>query len=248
MEIKQATVLLVEDEPFLREIMGAWLERVAGRVFCAGDGRAAMKILEANNVDLVISDVRMPVMDGVELLKWIKARPAPRPCMIFVTGFSDLTLREAFDMGAETILEKPIRREELLQIAKNSLAPLEDLWQRAAAAAPASRLKAAFAGLNTALGENRIAFGRRGFCIKLAHAVRKGPLQFALVFRRDGVVLSGRGVVRWIAPKEHAAGIEITHLDQPGLDWMIAQLEQSKPLAFIPSSPGLAHRLESKAA
>src|SRR5215472_16803315 len=111
MEIKQATVLLVEDEPFLREIMGAWLERVAGRVFCAADGRAAMKILAANNINLVISDVRMPVMDGVELLKWIEARPAPRPCVILVTGFSDRTLREAFHMGAETILEKPIRRE-----------------------------------------------------------------------------------------------------------------------------------------
>jgi two-component system response regulator WspF len=84
MELKQASILLVDDEPFLREIMGEWLARVAGQVFCAEDGAEALKILAANKIDLILSDVRMPVMDGVETTRRIMAST---PCAILiVTG------------------------------------------------------------------------------------------------------------------------------------------------------------------
>ncbi|HKF21351.1 MAG TPA: response regulator [Candidatus Angelobacter sp.] len=250
MELKEANILLVEDEPFLREIMGAWLERVVGRVFSAENGREAAKILTANKnkIDLIISDVRMPVMDGIELLKRINASSARRPGMIFITGFSDLTLREAFEMGVEAILEKPIKREELLQVAKTCLADVEELWQSHAGAAPETQLKAAFSSFAVAVREKRIGFGRRGFCIKLSEALREGPVEFAIEFRDERMVLSGWGLVRWIAPEEAMAGIEITYLDQPSRDWVIAHLKKTKPLAFIPSSPGLDRLLQSKVA
>jgi CheY-like chemotaxis protein len=248
MELKQATILLVEDEPFLREIMGAWLERAMGQVFSAENGREAAKTLAAHKIDLVISDVRMPVMDGIELLKRINALPARRPGMIFITGFSDLTLREAYDMGVEAILEKPIKREELLQIAKTSLANVEELWQSPAGAAPETQLKTSFASLAAALQEKRIGFGRRGFCIKLSEALREGPVEFAVEFQDEPIVLSGRGVVRWTAPEEAMAGIEITYLDQQSRDWVIEHLKRTKPLAIIPSSPRLSRWLQSKVA
>lgn len=248
MELKQATVLLVEDEPFLREIMGAWLERVVGRVFSAENGQEAAKTLAGNKVDLIISDVRMPVMDGIELLKQINELSARRPSMIFITGFSDLTLREAYDMGVEAILEKPIKREELLEIVKTSLAAADELWQRPVDAAPESQLNMSFTSLAAALQQKRIGFGRRGFCIKPPQALREGPVDFAVEFRDEGIVLSGQGVVRWMAPEESVAGIEITSLDQPSRKWVIAHLKRSKPLAFIPSSPGLDRWVQSKVA
>lgn len=248
MELRQATVLLVEDEPFLREIMGAWLERSVGRMLSAENGREAMKILAANKIDLIISDVRMPVMSGIELLKQLNQSPAPRPSLIFVSGFSDLTLREAFAMGAEAILEKPIKREELLEIAQTSLVGLDELWQRPPDVMPDKQLKMSFPSLAAALRRKRIAFGRRGFCIKLPYAPHEGPLQFAVKFRDEGIVLSGIGVVRWVAVDEDVAGIEITYLDQPGCNWMIGLVKRSQPRAFIPASPRLQRSLQSKAA
>jgi CheY-like chemotaxis protein len=248
MELNQATILLVEDEPFLREIMGAWLERAVGRVFTAENGRDAAKILTANKIDLVISDVRMPVMDGIELLKRINALPARRPGMIFITGFSDLTLREAYEMGVEAILEKPIKREELLQIAKTSLAGVEELWQSPPGAAPETQVRTSFPSFAAALREKRIGFGRRGFCIRLSEALREGPVEFVVEFGDQRTVLSGRGLVRWIAPEEAIAGIEITYLDEPSRDWVIAHLKKTKPLAFIPAAPGLNRWLQSKVA
>jgi CheY-like chemotaxis protein len=248
MELRQATILLVEDEPFLREIMSAWLERAVGGIVSAEDGHEAMKILAATKIDLLISDVRMPVMDGIELLKRINERPAPRPGVIFVSGFSDLTLREAYAMGAEAILEKPIKREELLEIAKTSLVALDELWQRPAGPAPDTHLRMSFPSLTEAFRQKRIGFGRRGFCIKVPYALREGPLQFTVKFRDEAIVLSGRGDVRWLALEEDVAGIEIICLDQPGRNWLIAHVKRSQPLPFIPSSPGLEHRLQSKVA
>ena len=248
MELKQAAVLLVDDEPFLREIMCAWMERTARRVFSAEDGRKALRILVANKVDVIISDVRMPVIDGIELLKRINESPANRPGMIFVTGFSDLTLREAYDMGVEAILEKPIKREELLRAARNSVATIDELWQRPPTATPDARLKVSFASFPAALEEKRLGFGRRGFCIKPRQPVREGPIEFALEFKAEKVMLRGQGDVRWMAPEEALAGIEIMHLDPPSRNWLIAYLKKTKPLPIIPSHPGRDRWVQSKVA
>ena len=239
MDMKQASILLVEDEPILREIMGEWLGRMVGRVFCAEDGMEALKIVAGNRIDLLISDVRMPGMDGIALLKKINETGAHRAPMIFITGFSDLALREAFDMGAEAILEKPIRREELLDLVKRSLMESGELWREPAEAAPEMKLKTSFESLAAALEQQRIAFGRRGFCIHPTEAVSEGPVEFALTFKADQRVLSGQGVVRWTEPQEGQAGIEILHLDDACRPWLIELLEQNRPGSFIPRSTGL---------
>jgi CheY-like chemotaxis protein len=238
MELKQAAVLLVEDEPVLREIMAAWLERVAGKVFTAEHGREAVEILGAHKINLVLSDVRMPGMNGIELLKWINEAPEPRPGMILITGFSDLALRDAFDMGVEAILEKPIRREELLQLAQISVTAPAELWQQQSPAQPPAKLKRSFASLAAALGSH-ISFGRRGFCVESEKELREGALEFALDFQKEDLALRGHGIVRWVAPQEHLAGIEITWLEEPGRGWLMQYVAQSRPQAVIPRSSAM---------
>jgi CheY-like chemotaxis protein len=239
MELKQASILLVDDEPFLREIMGGWLSRVAGQVFCAEHGEEALKILAANKIDLILSDVRMPVMDGIALLKKVKEAGMRTPGVVLITGFSDVPLREAYDMGAEAILEKPISREELLNIAKRALAEAEELWRGPTGIVPETKLKIGFPSVAAAFKEKQIAFGRRGFCIDSTQSLREGPVEFAVEFTDDGLVLSGQGVVRWTAPEEHKAGIEITCLDDASRSWVLDHVERNQPLAFIPGFAGL---------
>lgn len=248
MELKQASILLVDDEPFLREIMGGWLARAAGKVFCAEDGAEALKILAANKIDLMLSDVRMPVMDGMALLKKVRETEARPPGVIFITGFSDVPLREAYDMGAEAILEKPIPREELLNTAKRALAEADELWREPPGTAPEMKLESSFGSLTAALKEKRIAFGRKGFCIDTAHGLREGPVEFAVEFREDQLVLSGQGLVRWTAPEEGKAGIEITCLDDASRTWVTDHVKRSKPLAFIPGLAGLDSSLRTSVA
>jgi CheY-like chemotaxis protein len=235
-KLKQATVLFVEDEPFLRETMGAWLKQKTGRTLCADNGAEALQLLAANKVDLVLSDVRMPVMDGLTLVKKLNQAEGQKPGVIFLTGFSDLSLREVYEMGVDAIVEKPIHREELLRAMQHSLAGAEELWRQAPGHAPAMKLKTTFPSLAGAMQENRIAFGRRGFCIRPASVLREGPLDFAVAFKADHRVLSGQGVVRWTAPQEGQAGIEITHMDDPSRSWVLDLVRKSAPVAFIPAS------------
>lgn len=121
MNVKQAAVLFVEDEPFLRESMRAWLAGKAGRVLCAEHGEQALEILAANKIDLLISDLRMPIMDGIALIKKLPEPERRRPAVILVTGLSDISPGRAYDVGVDAIVEKPINREELLRAMERCL-------------------------------------------------------------------------------------------------------------------------------
>lgn len=243
----QATILFVEDEPFLRETMAEWLKQKTGRVLCAENGVEAMELLATNKVDLVLSDVRMPVMDGLTMVKKLNEETNLKPCVIFITGFSDLSLREAYEMGVDAVVEKPIHREELLRAMEHSLVAADELWRQAPEIVPTMKMKASFTSLAAAMQENRIAFGRRGFCIRPTRPLHEGPLDFAVAFKTDHRVLSGQGVVRWTAPQEEQAGIEITHMEDPSRSWVLDLVKKSAPVAFIPASTK-THHSESKIA
>jgi CheY-like chemotaxis protein len=119
MELKYATVLVVDDESMLLDIFREWLEEEHCGVLTARDGAAALQILRDQHVDVVVSDVRMPVMDGIVLLKNLTTYvgmsqnicPPKMPKMIFISGFTDLEPREAYDLGVEVIMQKPIKPE-----------------------------------------------------------------------------------------------------------------------------------------
>src|SRR5215831_6118732 len=121
MQLREASVLLADDEPVLLDIMREWFQQIVGEVFCAGDGAQALEVLAAHKIDLVITDVRMPVTDGITLLKRMKARGGYTPSLIFITGFADIEVRDAYDLGAEALLEKPIEYDDLIEIMRRSL-------------------------------------------------------------------------------------------------------------------------------
>jgi two-component system response regulator YesN len=125
-KLKEAAVLFVEDEPLLRESMGAWLARKTGKTLCAEHGEEALEILRTNKIDLLLTDVRMPVMDGIALVKKIVKAQA-RPRVILVTGFNDIAPPEAYRLGVDAIVEKPIDRDELLRTMESCLATVDRL-------------------------------------------------------------------------------------------------------------------------
>jgi CheY-like chemotaxis protein len=75
MGLKHATVLIVDDEPMLLEIFSEWLQDENCGVLTAGDGAAALQILLSHDVDVIVSDIRMPVMDAILLLKNLTTYP-----------------------------------------------------------------------------------------------------------------------------------------------------------------------------
>jgi putative nucleotidyltransferase with HDIG domain len=109
-------VLLAEDEEQLRIAMARILTGMGAEVLLAADGKVAQSILGVEPVDLVISDVRMPGCNGIELLHFVK-RTKPELPVILTTGFGELReTKEAHELGARGFLAKPFSRDDLRKL------------------------------------------------------------------------------------------------------------------------------------
>jgi len=112
-EPQPARVLIAEDEANLRLVLQKELERIGYRVQVAPDGEAALRKLEESNVDVLLCDINMPRIDGMELLRRVHERPNP-PEVIMLTGQATVeTAVEAMKLGAYDYLTKPYRITEL---------------------------------------------------------------------------------------------------------------------------------------
>lgn len=106
-------VLVVDDEPLLVKSLRRVLVREGHEVFTAGDGEQALELLRTVQVDVVLSDVRMPVMDGVTLVRRLRSCPLRLP-VILLTGYADSSDAELMHAGAAAVLGKPVEVEALL--------------------------------------------------------------------------------------------------------------------------------------
>lgn len=109
-------VLLVDDEEGIRKVLGISLADAGYEVHTASDGVQASKMIHTLAPDIVLTDIRMPGMDGIHLLKFIKAQ-APDIEVIMITGHGDLKLAiESLKMDAVDFITKPINND-ILEIA-----------------------------------------------------------------------------------------------------------------------------------
>ena len=112
-EQQAARILVAEDEANLRLVLQKELERHGYRVQVAPDGEAALRKLEESNVDVLLCDINMPRMNGMELLRRVHERPNP-PEVIMLTGQATVeTAVEAMKLGAYDYLTKPYSITEL---------------------------------------------------------------------------------------------------------------------------------------
>ena len=120
--MKGHRVLLVEDEREMQKALGAVLERFGLRVFTAEDGLHAMAKFRQDLYDLVIADVKMPRMSGMELLKEIK-KIAPRTPVVLLTAYGTIEgAVNAMKEGAFDYIEKPFSPEVLEEVVRRALA------------------------------------------------------------------------------------------------------------------------------
>ena len=110
-------ILIVDDEPLARDRLRELLVDIAIQfpstvVGEAGNGVAALEFLRDHPVDVVLADIRMPRMDGIELAGHLGAFPAP-PAVIFTTAYDNYAV-QAFDLNAVDYLLKPVRAQRLL--------------------------------------------------------------------------------------------------------------------------------------
>jgi two-component system response regulator HydG len=127
-----ATLLIADDDPGLRESLERTLTREGFRVVLASDGNAALERLQAGGIDLVLTDLKMPGLTGIEVLRAAKAI-APDVDVILLTAFG--TVEEAVKAmkeGAYDFLTKPFQRAQVIKLIRQALERRELIQQNRA--------------------------------------------------------------------------------------------------------------------
>jgi len=113
----QGRILIVEDTPALMQSLMDILEMEGYNVTGANDGQMALDIMLRMNFDLVISDIRMPKMDGIELIRAIRAdsRWEKLPILVFSARLDEASKQLALKTGANDFLPKPSSSDLILR-------------------------------------------------------------------------------------------------------------------------------------
>lgn len=107
-------ILLAEDDQVMREYLTRALERSGYRVAAVDRGTAALPLLESETFDLLLTDIVMPEMDGIELAQ--KAQEiAPEMRVMFITGFAAVTLKAGKAVPQARVLSKPFHLRDLVR-------------------------------------------------------------------------------------------------------------------------------------
>lgn len=126
----KASILVVDDEEYLRGIVARRLSRDGYDCECAGGGTEAVEAMKRRDFSLVVSDINMPGMSGIDLLREIRSSH-PRTGVIMLTGVDDRTTAgEAIEIGAYGYILKPFETSELLINVANALRRRELEMQR----------------------------------------------------------------------------------------------------------------------
>ena len=114
------SILVAEDAPDVRKIMKLMLERFGYRVFEAADGFEAVQIVEREVPDLILMDMAMPVMDGVQAANAIRNLDHKTP-ILCITAFSDRYHDQALAAGCDAVIKKPLNLDRLRPLVEQYL-------------------------------------------------------------------------------------------------------------------------------
>lgn len=117
----QATVLVVDDESFIRQILARIVRREGYQVHHAADGREALKLLSETPCQIVISDIKMPNMDGIELLSQIKANYSDIGVILITAYAGEYEGKDALSAGADAFITKPFKNVEIAETLRKVL-------------------------------------------------------------------------------------------------------------------------------
>lgn len=119
--LRQLAVLYVEDEESIRKEVAYFLARRVGRILTAANGREGLDLYRSQRPDLVLSDIQMPVMDGLAMAAEIKGMQRETP-VILTTAFNDTAyLQHAIALGIDGYVLKPIDLEQLMRVTLRSV-------------------------------------------------------------------------------------------------------------------------------
>lgn len=118
MSLENVKILVVDDDEVLRQTLADVLTLDSAIVEQASDGSVAFEMILKNKYNVVISDVRMSICSGIDLLHKLKSHKGRVPEVIMMSAFSDLTTQKAQELGARALFLKPAKIDEIKELIK----------------------------------------------------------------------------------------------------------------------------------
>jgi two-component system, chemotaxis family, chemotaxis protein CheY len=123
-KMSEYNVLIVEDSPTMRQLIAFALKRIRGvRIVEASDGVDGLKKLSSERFDLILTDINMPIMDGLKLVSLVRndANYRTIPIVVITTEGAQEDRERALALGANDYITKPIQPTKILEVARNLL-------------------------------------------------------------------------------------------------------------------------------
>jgi DNA-binding response OmpR family regulator len=111
--MNEETILVVEDEPSISEVIGLYLQRAGYKVRTTGNGQEAMELLESHVPNLVILDLMLPEVDGLSITRWLRER-SDVPIIILTARREEIDRIAGLELGADDYVVKPFSPQELV--------------------------------------------------------------------------------------------------------------------------------------
>lgn len=231
-------ILIVDDEPDLREMLEFEFEMAGANVTTAPNGREGFKILKEGNFDVVVSDIRMPGGDGIELIQSMNEHSIQTP-LIFISGFADIQIDEAYALGASGYFAKPFVLQDIVLKVEKLCRNLDSRWIEDASP---DETNPKYEAQLSSFSEAAAVVGRGG--ILLTHLEKMPRIDSRIGFELDlsgiGSKLKGVGTVRWVKKVKGdlgtCVGLDLISLDSESLEAYVKVLDELKPMAYIPKA------------
>ncbi|MBC7384609.1 MAG: response regulator [Cryobacterium sp.] len=199
--------------------------------------------MKREKLDAVISDIRMPHGDGIELLKNIKCLHHQFPVVLLITGFTDLSKDEAYHLGAEAVLAKPFYLDQIDEAVIRVLTPLSQrMIQEEIVPGAIRKIESRYDSIASAIESGNLTLGRGGIFVSDSKTpVLPNENIFFNISLSNGDVftIQKTGIVRWVRREQIESlppgyRVEFEVLSTHAKEKLLELIENAKLKPFIP--------------
>lgn len=242
-------ILVVDDEEDIREYLEDLLQAENYDVVTTISGANAWELLQTSCFQLVISDIIMHQGNGLELLDRVRVLHPSQPAVVLISGYSRITVAEAYERGAAAYFPKPFKVDAFLQTVKRYLAPQHERWNRGSTrleideSTPMSLQVAMPNLLSAAFSASVLNIGQGGMFLAWGAELPSigDVIDFEISFLKSKhSKFSGRGIVRWIRTERDdgnrlpGIGVEFVELSNDQISDIFEVLNFVQTREFIP--------------
>jgi CheY-like chemotaxis protein len=231
-------ILIVEDEQELLEIISMVLKKKGHNIYTASNGKNALDIIESKKVDfdLILSDIVMPQMSGIQLLDEIKKKLPYKPIVALTTGHTNTNIEDIYAKGAVSLLRKPFHLEDLSRMVQEIL----DTQNAGNPSEIKGRIDLEFKSID----DPDIKIGQRGAFLRdyVASYPVNTYVEFDIKFSKGDIKdLKGTAEIVWVRPSpaenlSKGTGVRFVNISKEVQNYISNYVGKNKIISTIPKN------------